>query len=147
MKTFVVYFEQVNQTSYSVKAEDSQEAVNLAVAIWRNENGPRVMEIEVEETTTVDSVYFGIEKLLSSTDLTPLKGFFECHVNNKDHLELVLWPFLNNIAMQELLKNAHKLNSDELEELENHVRQSVHHYVDKFIERGITEYRKYGPLT
>lgn len=147
MKTFVVYFHQVNQCSYSVDANDSDEAIAIAAQKWKKENGtPDLMEVESEvENPTIDSVYFHIEKILANTDISSLKGFFECHENYRHHLELVVRPFLSNIATEALLGNVGLLNNTEIQYLQNHIRQSVNHYVDKFIERGIKEYRQYGP--
>ena len=38
MKTFYVYFDQINQTKYEVKAKDSESAIAKAKTLWRAEN-------------------------------------------------------------------------------------------------------------
>jgi hypothetical protein len=39
VKTFQVYFSQVNQTRFEVRAQDEGKAVEKAERIWRAENG------------------------------------------------------------------------------------------------------------
>jgi hypothetical protein len=97
--------------------------------------------------TSSDSIIIEIERVLMNADISPLKPFFECHENYPVHLDLVVRPFLLAIANGPIIKNCIHMFSSEIEHAESHVRQSLDFYVDKFIERGIKEYRKYGPLT
>lgn len=39
MKTFNVYFDQVNQTRYEIQAKNEDEAISKAVRQWIAENG------------------------------------------------------------------------------------------------------------
>lgn len=52
MAKYRVYFNQVNQTMYQVKAkdEDEDEAVKKARRLWRQENGePSCAHVELDE--------------------------------------------------------------------------------------------------
>ena len=49
MKEYHVYFAQVNQTCYSVKAKSTEKASKKATILWKRDNGePSVNEIREE---------------------------------------------------------------------------------------------------
>jgi len=51
MKTYEVFFEQVNYTKYEVKASSREDAINKAAKAWRAEYGkyPTVSAVQNKE--------------------------------------------------------------------------------------------------
>ena len=59
MATFNVYFRQVNQTRYSIKAKSKDAAVKMAERQWKAENNPPALicveTFEPDGSTTVEA--------------------------------------------------------------------------------------------
>lgn len=47
MKTYIIYFTQINQTNYEVEAENEDDALEKATELWQDDNKrPEIDSIE-----------------------------------------------------------------------------------------------------